>query len=165
MINVLLLILASAALSQALMLESRAGAPIPVPIPSTCSITNVLLTTKPEYSLPESYDPVRPKNATLSSPPSLYAYYLPPDSTADLSLKNCLETCYAYGDTGDCTSVYYSANYPPPSLYSAAPGPPSTACILFTKVTAVDFEIVPEAERANYTNTAVRSVSCPPQRA
>jgi hypothetical protein len=90
---------------------------------------------------------------------------LPPDSIADPSLKNCLETCYGFGETGDCTSVYYSTNYPPPSLYSAPPGPPATACILFTNVTIADFEIVPEAERANYTNTAVSSVSCPPHRA
>jgi hypothetical protein len=163
MINFLLLILASPLLSPAMTLESRAGAPIPKPIPSTCGITN-LLSTSSAFFLPESYTPVRPKDTTLGSPPSLYAYYLPPDSTADPSLERCLETCYAYGNIGDCTSVYFSANYPPPSLYGAPPGPPSTACILFTNVTIADFEIVPEAERANYTSTAVRSMSCPPQR-
>ncbi|KAE9994182.1 hypothetical protein Vi05172_g11322 [Venturia inaequalis] len=148
-------------------LQIRAGGPIAKPIPSNCTITNPLLCTSAAYCPPISYKPFRPTTATLASGgPLVYAYYLQPEhitsSTADQLFQKCIETCYGYGTTGSCKSVYQAYNYPAPPMYGGAGGNPTTACLLFNRaVTVADFEVVPESESGKWTASRAGSVSCP----
>lgn len=101
-----------------------------------------------------------------SGGPSLYAYYLQPDSflvtnsTAAQLFQKCLETCYGYGNTGDCKSVYQAYNYPAPPMFGGAGGDPTTACIMFNRtMTITDFEVVDE--EGKWTASRAGVVSCP----
>lgn len=147
--------------------QSRAGAPIAKPIPSNCTITNSTLCTSAAYCPPVFYKPFRPTAATLASGgPLVYAYYLQPDSvtisTADQLFQKCLETCYGYGTTGSCKSVYQAYNYPAPPMFGGAGGNPTTACLMFNRaVTVVDFEIVPDSDTGKWTASRAGGISCP----
>jgi hypothetical protein len=122
-----LALLATAAIASPLILTPRAGAPIPKPIPSNCTIANPVLCTSAAYCPPVSYSAYRPTNATLTpefAGPFLYGYYLQPDSfqvinsNSSALFQTCLETCYGYGNIGDCKSVYQAYNYPTPPMYA-----------------------------------------------
>jgi len=166
-----LLIASLAIATTASPLLPRAGAPIAKPIPSNCSIGNPVLCTSAASCPPVSYTPFRPTNNTLipaNDGPFLYAYYLTPDSfqvtnsTADELFEKCLETCYGYGNTGDCIGVYQAYNYPTPPMFGAPGGDPSVACLLFNKaLAATDFEVVPENQRANWTSPRAGNIQCP----
>jgi hypothetical protein len=151
--------------------DRRAGAPVAEPIPSNCTIANPVLCTCNEYCPPVSYTPYRPTAATLTpanSGPFLYGYYLDPSSSQVTSgnatslLQMCLETCYGYGNIGDCVSVYQAYNYPSPPLYGAPGGNPTVACLLFDRPLAVtDFEVVPEDQRDEWTDPRSANIVCP----
>lgn len=152
-------------------LYSRAGGPIAKPVPANCTIDNPVLCTS-SASCPEvSYTPFRPTNATLtsaSSGPFLYGYYLQPTSfqvtngTSASLFEMCLNTCYGYGTTGTCKSVYQAYNYPTPPMFGAPGGDPSVACLLFGKVLdSNDFEIVPESQRSSWTDQKTGVIKCP----
>jgi hypothetical protein len=139
----------------------RAGAPIASPVPANCSIGNPLLCTSAEECPPVSYEQVEPTTDALTTK-ALYGYYLPPDSTANRTVEYCEETCYGYGNTGDCQSVYHADNYPAPPMYGAPGGYLTTACLLFAgQLNSTSFDVVPEAQQVNYTNSVVRTISCP----
>jgi len=154
------------------LISPRAGAPIAKPIPLNCTVTDPVLCTSEAFCPPVSYEPFRPTNASLTSAPAgplIYAYYLQPDSfqvtnsTANQLFQKCLETCYGYGDIGDCKSVYQAYNYPTPPMYGGPGGDPSTACVMFNRpVTVADFEVVPEDERDKWTGSRAGGISCPP---
>ncbi|TID23613.1 hypothetical protein E2P81_ATG03177 [Venturia nashicola] len=148
-------------------LQSRAGGPIAKPIPSNCSITNPMLCTSAAACPPISQKPFRPTNATLASGgPRIYAYYLQPEtvkgSSADQLFQKCLETCYGYGTTGSCKSVYQAYNYPAPPMYGGKGGNPTTACLMFNRtMTLADFEGVPDNDTGKWTDSRAGGISCP----
>lgn len=169
--SVLAMLLLAISYAIASPLSPRAGAPIPKPIPSNCSILNPVLCTSAASCPPVSYTQFRPTPSALTpalSGPFIYAYYLPPDSFQVTSgnssslLRQCLETCNGYGNTGDCKSVYQAYNYPSPPLYGAPGGQPTVACLLFNRVVGIDdFEVVPEAERGGWTDPRSAVIQCP----
>jgi len=158
-------------LASASPLDRRAGAPIPKPLPSNCTIANPVLCTSAAYCDSVSFTPYRPTNATLTPAldgPFLYGYYLQPDSfqvtsgNATSLFQTCLETCYGYGNTGDCLSVYQAYNYPAPPLYGGPGGDPTVACLLFNRsLNTADFEIVPEEQRNEWTDPRSGNIVCP----
>jgi hypothetical protein len=152
-------------------LDRRAGAPIAEPIPSDCTIANPVLCTSSEFCPPVSYQPYRPTVATLvaaTSGPLLYGYYLDPSSfqvtsgNATSLLQMCLETCYGYGNTGNCVGVYQAYSYPSPPMFGAPGGNPAVACLLFDRPLRVtDFEVVPKGERDKWTDPRSTNIVCP----
>jgi hypothetical protein len=169
--SILATILATLAIASPVQLAPRAGAPIAKSIPSTCAIANPVLCTSSASCPPVSYEPYRPTAATLTaatSGPLLYGYYLDPSSfqvtsgNASSLLQMCLETCYGYGNLGDCVSVYQAYNYPSPPMFGAPGGNPTVACLLFDRPLSVaDFEIVPEGERDRWTDSRSANILCP----
>jgi len=151
-------------------LDRRAGAPIPEPISSNCTIADPVLCTSIAYCDPVSYTPYRPTSATLTPAlegPFLYGYYLQPDSFQVISgnatslFQVCLETCYGYGNTGDCLSAYQAYSYPAPPMYGAPGGNPTVACLLFSKLlTTADFEIVPRDQTDEWTDSRSGNIVC-----
>lgn len=84
-------------------LRPRAGAPTAAPLPSDCAIVS----TYPSPNI-TSFAPTSNFTAT-----ALYSYTLSPgasypnDGTNDTAaVQQCLETCYGYGDPGECKSVW-----------------------------------------------------------
>jgi hypothetical protein len=165
-------LLATATIAAALpALSPRAGAPIPKPIPSNCTIANPVLCTSAAFCPPVSYTPFRPTNSTLApalAGPFVYGYYLQPDSFQVVSqspsalFQTCLETCYGYGNTGDCKSVYQAYGYPTPPMYGEPGGDPSVACLLFNRFLHIsDFEVVLAGERGNLTAPRSGDIQCP----
>ncbi|KAF2433575.1 hypothetical protein EJ08DRAFT_731539 [Tothia fuscella] len=152
-------------------LSPRAGAPVAKPIPSTCSIVDPVLCTSTSSCPPVSYEPFRPTTTTLtpaSVGPFIYAYYLPLDSflvtngTQSSLLKTCFETCYGYGNTGDCKSVYQAYNYPAPPRFGGPGGDLTVACLMFNRVAGIEeFEVVPENARVRWTDTKAGIIQCP----
>lgn len=156
--------LAALATATSTQLARRAGAPIPKPIPPNCTIADPVLCTSAQDCPPVSYTQYRPTPSTLASPPFLYGYYLnqPATGSASSLFQTCLETCYGYGNTGDCLAVYQAYNYPSPPMFGGPGGDLTVACLLFDRwLGEGDFEVVPEGERANWTEPVSGNIVCP----
>ncbi|KAF2094228.1 hypothetical protein NA57DRAFT_60861 [Rhizodiscina lignyota] len=147
-------------------LHQRAGAPIPKSIPSSCTVTNPIasLAFVSYSSTPAAR--YRPTNATKTS--QLYAYYLDPSSFQVTSSNStsvfaqCLQTCYGYGNTGECVAAYMAYDVPTPPMFGAPGGNPSVACLMYSRMLGGgDFEAVPEGT-AGWANATAGDILCPP---
>ncbi|KAF1939984.1 hypothetical protein EJ02DRAFT_456440 [Clathrospora elynae] len=148
-------ILAAALCSLAFALPSslirpRAGGPAIIAIPSTCTVTNPLVTASDA-----SYQP-----APATSDDLLYSAYYTSFSTNKTEMANqCLEQCYGYGYHVECKTAYWAENVAVPAgYYGSTGGQLETACLMFSRVfTAEDFVAAPQGQA---TDAVAGNIEC-----
>ncbi|KAF1987428.1 hypothetical protein K402DRAFT_330726 [Aulographum hederae CBS 113979] len=140
-------------------LYHRAGAPTPKPLGPYCKTVNPL----PDPAISRTMTSFKPSDTLLNS--TLYAYYLA-SSTAETKdsttlMQQCVETCYGYGETGDCKSVYLG--YEVPAQGRGIPptgGDPSIACLMWAGQVQLD-DFVSSPEGQGWTMGAAGDILCP----
>lgn len=155
---VALSLLSSLLMASAKPLNKRAGAPIPLPIPSNCTIMDSNDCSGNTCAPSKHF---RANTATIQES-QLYAYYLPMDDpqvtqkSPNQLYQDCLETCYGYGLSGDCKSVWTSTFVPtiqtvPQEAY---------ACELYSVYLGpANFQIVNSTDY--YIDSRVGNIYCP----
>ena len=129
----------------------RAGAPNPQPIPANCTVTN-----------PHPDNPglgFQPTTSFVSNH-SLYQYVTYPGEN-NLSEKKletqCLETCYGYGNKGECISTFLAENVTVLEYGTQVTG---TVCQLFSKHLHKEDFMAPKTP-GTYQNPKVGDIYCP----
>jgi hypothetical protein len=126
----------------------RAGAPLPSPIPSNCTFNN--------HTLPDTNFRVSP---AFQDSFGLYAYYLQPYQAAqpsDALIDRCLQTCYGYGNVGDCVSIYF-AYHVPYTLYNVTAV--GTGCLMYSRHIR-DRDLVAVDGDTDYVDAKAVNIDC-----
>ena len=120
---IVLYLLALASPLPTISFHRRAGGPIGAPVPAQCATPEI----KPALG-GESFKPT--SDFTTSS--QIYSYYVPSDDQAtddQAGFRQCLDSCYGFGSTGECKSILWAHDVTYTVRGSTGKG---TACVFFS---------------------------------